>query len=240
MKTKMRNCIPILIFLLANGLFLFAQKTVNTVQVSGYVSATENNEKIVGVNVYQKGNTNGTVTNENGYYSLQLPEGNAVVVYSFIGYKTQEKSIILKDNKKLNVALEANEEFLEEIKVVSQRKFFGNMDYGREIPTVKSAEIEKINSTNASDILHGRLAGVWATKTSGAPGDQQKIRIRGQASFFSSAEPLYVIDGVPVPIVNLSSLGIGDLNMHDIESVTVLKDASSTALYGSRVEMVLY
>ena len=106
------------------------------------------------------------------------------------------------------------------------------MEYGREIPSIDAEVIAKQNINNASDILHARLAGVWATKTSGAPGDHQKIRIRGQNSFFSSAEPLYVVDGVPVPIVNLSSLGISDLNIHDIENVTVLKDASSSALYG--------
>jgi TonB-linked SusC/RagA family outer membrane protein len=118
------------------------------------------------------------------------------------------------------------------VQITAQRKFFGNMEYGREIPTIGTEIIEKQNVNNASDILHARLAGVWATKTSGAPGDHQKIRIRGQTSFFSSAEPLYVVDGVPVPIVNLSSLGITDLNIHDIENITVLKDASSTALYG--------
>jgi len=222
----------LIIFLLQFGFTLsFAQPNA-TVVLSGSVSTNESHEKLIGVNVYLKGTTTGTVTNENGFYSLKLPEGNTTIVYSFIGYQTQEKSINLKGDKTVNVTLEQNEEMLQEISITSQRKFFGNMDYGRDIPTVKSEEIEKLNSTNASDILHARLSGVWATKTSGAPGDQQKIRIRGQASFFSSSEPLYVIDGVPVPIVNLASLGIGDLNMHDIESVTVLKDASSTALYG--------
>ena len=94
----------------------------------------------------------------------------------------------------------------------------------------KTIELQNVN--NASDILHSSITGVWATSTSASPGDHEKIRIRGQNSFFSSAEPLYVVDGVPVPIVNMSSLGIADLNIHDIENVTVLKDASSTALYG--------
>ena len=209
-----------------------AQSSKDYFIVSGLIQDSSTSEPLVGVNVYIKGTTTGTVTNENGYYSLKLAQRNPTIVYRFIGYQLQEKTINIKSDKTLNIVLETNEEMLQEISITSQRKFFGNMDYGREIPTVKSEEIEKLNTSNASDILHARLAGVWATKTSGAPGDQQKIRIRGQASFFSSAEPLYVIDGVPVPIVNLSSLGIGDLNMHDIESVTVLKDASSTALYG--------
>ena len=231
----------VLFFDLIGHVSTFAQNSLITFTLSGYVT-TGNHEKLPGVNVYIKGTSTGTVTNEDGFYSLKLPEGNTTIVYSFIGYQTIEKTIsnthsmtsshTMSGNRTLNIMLEPNEEMLQEISITSQRKFFGNMDYGRDIPTVKSEEIEKLNTTNASDILHARLSGVWATKTSGAPGDQQKIRIRGQASFFSSAEPLYVIDGVPVPIVNLASLGIGDLNMHDIESVTVLKDASSTALYG--------
>ncbi len=218
------------VILLFNITLLHAQQ--NNVILSGYVSSNEEMEKLIGVNVYIKGTTTGTVTNENGYYELKLPYGNYTVVYSFIGCSPVVKEVELTGAKKLNVQLVPNEEILGEVQIIAQRRFFGNMDYGREIPTVKSAEIEKLNTSNASDILHARLAGVWATKTSGAPGDNQKIRIRGQASFFSSAEPLYVIDGVPVPIVNLASLGIADLNMNDIESVTVLKDASSTALYG--------
>lgn len=208
-----------------------AMGTGKTVVLSGYAT-TDQNEKLPGVNVYLKGTTSGTVTNENGYYSLKVSEGNNTIIFSFIGYQTQEKTIDLKGNKTLNVVLEQNKEMLDEISITAQRKFFGNMNYGREISTIKSKEIEKISSSNASDILHARVSGVWATKTSGAPGDQQKIRVRGQTSFFSSAEPLYVIDGVPVPIVNLASLGIADLNINDIDNVTVLKDASATALYG--------
>jgi len=125
-----------------------------------------------------------------------------------VGYEPREEKIELNKNQEINVRLKLIEELLEEVKITSQRKFFGNMDYGREIPTIDSKVIGKLSTNNASDILHARVAGVWATKTSGAPGDHQKIRIRGQNSFFSSSEPLYVIDGVPVPIVNMSSLGI--------------------------------
>lgn len=209
---------------------LYSKEPTN--RLTGKITDLKERNPIVGVNVYIKGTTKGTVTNIDGYYELEVPSGENIVVFSFIGYKTIEKKVNLTANKKIDVSLEAEDAVLGEVQITAQRRFFGNMDYGREIPTIKSNEIEKINSSNASDILHARVAGVWATKTSGAPGDQQKIRIRGQASFFSSAEPLYVIDGVPVPIVNLASLGIADLNMHDIENVTVLKDASSSALYG--------
>ncbi|MBN1927189.1 MAG: SusC/RagA family TonB-linked outer membrane protein [Prolixibacteraceae bacterium] len=200
--------------------------------LKGNVSDHSTREMLTGVNVYLKGTITGTVTNERGFYSLEIPEGNQTITFSFIGYKTLEKEVNINDDRILNILLEPSEELLGEIQITAQRRFFGNMEYGRELPSINAEAISKQNSGNASDILHARVAGVWATKTSGAPGDQQKIRIRGQASFFSSAEPLYVIDGVPVPIVNLASLGIADLNIHDIENVTILKDASSSSLYG--------
>ncbi|MGD2034580.1 MAG: SusC/RagA family TonB-linked outer membrane protein, partial [Bacteroidales bacterium] len=181
---------------------------------------------------YLKNTQTGTITGSSGEYSFSAMPGNYIIVFSFVGYVQKEIEMQLSDNETLDVALEVSETEIEEVQITAQRKFFGNMNYGREIPSIDAEVIAKQNANNASDILHARLAGVWATKTSGAPGDHQKIRIRGQNSFFSSAEPLYVVDGVPVPIVNLSSLGISDLNIHDIENITVLKDASSSALYG--------
>jgi TonB-dependent starch-binding outer membrane protein SusC len=224
----------ILIQVLLLGLCLnsFGQGTFEKHIFSGMVYDQSTNEKLPGVNVYIKGTTTGTVTDLNGNYTLQVVKGKYTLVFSFVGYVAREMEVTVNENKVINLSLEPQKELLGEVQITSQRKFFGNMDYGREIPTISSKEIGKLTTSNASDILHARVAGVWATKTSGAPGDQQKIRIRGQASFFSSAEPLYVIDGVPVPIVNLASLGIADLNVNDIENVTVLKDASSTALYG--------
>ena len=226
----MKRFILIALFIIVQTTTLYSQDMEYS--ITRKITEVQTNSSLIGVNVYVKGTTIGTVTNGNGHYQLKVPSGELILIYSFIGYNPQEKKVSIVANRQIDIILTPSEEILGEIKITSQRKFFGNMDYGRDIPTVKSAEIEKINSSNASDILHARLAGVWATKTSGAPGDQQKIRIRGQTSFFSSAEPLYVIDGVPVPIVNLASLGIADLNINDIDNLTVLKDASSTALYG--------
>jgi len=232
MLTKSFSVIPLII-----GLFLvltftgsFARQTKYT--ISGKVTDANSGEALIGVNVYLKNMQAGTITGSSGEYSFRAESGNYTVIFSFVGYLQEEIKIKLSGNEILNVTLDISETEIEEVKITAQRKFFGNMDYGREIPSIDAEAISKQNVNNASDILHARLAGVWATKTSGAPGDHQKIRIRGQNSFFSSAEPLYVVDGVPVPIVNLSSLGISDLNMHDIENITVLKDASSTALYG--------
>jgi len=215
-----------------NYLVFRLKKLEKEYHIKGVVNDSENGEPILGVNVYIKGTGKGVVTNVDGGYSLAMVQGTYILVFSFIGFSTQEIEVSFYSDQTLNIQLNPIKTELTEIKITAQRKFFGNMEYGREIPIIDSKEIEKLSTNNASDILHARLAGVWGTKTSGAPGDQQKIRIRGQASFFSSAEPLYVIDGVPVPIVNLASLGISDLNTNDIESITVLKDASSTALYG--------
>jgi TonB-linked SusC/RagA family outer membrane protein len=204
----------------------------SSLTIRGKVRDAETGEMLVGVNVYLKDTQYGTATDSKGIYILSAAVGDYMLVFSYIGYQAKEIAIKLNRDMALDVSLTPLSTAIEEVQVTSQRRFFGNMDYGREIPAIDAEVIENQNINNASDILHARLSGVWATKTSGAPGDHQKIRIRGQNSFFSSAEPLYVVDGVPVPIVNLASLGIADLNIHDIENVTVLKDASSTALYG--------
>jgi TonB-linked SusC/RagA family outer membrane protein len=200
--------------------------------IRGTVKDSLTKETLVGVNVYLKDSLKGTITDSKGFFSLKLNEGNYTIVISYVGYRQKELAIKADRDYSLEIFLSQQVTSLEEVKITGQRRFFGNMDYGREIPSLGADIIEKQNINNASDILHARVAGVWATKTSGAPGDHEKIRIRGQNSFFSSAEPLYVVDGVPVPIVNMSSLGIADLNIYDIENITVLKDASSTALYG--------
>ncbi len=209
-----------------------AQGDDNEMNLNGIVYDQQTGEALIGVNIYNKESKKGTVSDSKGYYELNLESGTYTIIYSYLGYQKQEITLTLTKDTKSDIYLAQENTQIEEIQVTTQRKFFGNMNYGREIPSIGADIIEKQNINNASDILHASLAGVWATKTSGAPGDHQKIRIRGQSSFFSSAEPLYVVDGVPVPIVNMSSLGIADLNIHDIENVTVLKDASSCSLYG--------
>jgi TonB-linked SusC/RagA family outer membrane protein len=221
----------LLILLSALCFRLPAQDKENFI-ISGEVRDSITGETLAGVNIFLKDAQKGIVTDVQGQFSLKLKSGKYVLEISYVGYIPKELEINADHDQIFQLVLKPVITELGEVKITGQKKFFGNMEYGRDIPSIDAAAIEKQNSNNASDILHARLAGVWATKTSGAPGDHEKIRIRGQSSFFSSAEPLYVVDGVPVPIVNLSSLGIADLNIHDIEDVTVLKDASSTALYG--------
>jgi TonB-dependent starch-binding outer membrane protein SusC len=203
-----------------------------TYSIKGIVQDESNSDTLIGVTILLKGTKKGTVTNAKGGYVLNLLPGDDTLVFSYTGYETKEVQVSLKGSLFINVNLNPALTSIEEVKITGQRRFFGNMEYGREIPSINAKVIEKQNANNASDILHASVAGVWATNTSGSPGDHEKIRIRGQSSFFSSAEPLYVVDGVPVPIVNMSSLGIADLNIHDIDNITILKDASSTALYG--------
>jgi len=203
---------------------------LNTIQ--GTIEDSTNGDLLIGVTIMVKELTKGTITNNAGFYKLELSEGKYTLIFTYTGYKPVEMKVNLNKDLLINVVLAPGLTKIEEVVITGQRKFFGNMEYGREIPTISAQTIGHQSVNNASDILHASVAGVWATKTSGSPGDHEKIRIRGQSSFFSSAEPLYVVDGVPVPIVNMSSLGIADLNIHDIQNVTILKDASSTALYG--------
>jgi TonB-dependent starch-binding outer membrane protein SusC len=200
--------------------------------IQGEVRDSVTGESLVGVNVSIEGAQYGVITDASGLFTLKLTPGNCRLAIAYIGYETKVLAVNADRDQFFFIMLKPLVTQLDEVKITAQKKFFGNMEYGREIPSISADMIEKENINNTSDILHARLAGVWAVKTSGAPGDHEKIRIRGQNSFFSSAEPLYVVDGVPVPIVNLSSLGIADLNIHDIENVTVLRDPSSTALYG--------
>ncbi len=227
MKVKSVYLVILMVWIITTN--LAAQVTY---PIQGIVRDAANGDTLIGVTILLKGTQKGIISNAKGNFTLPIAPGDYTLVFSYTGYETSETPVSVNGNLFITVALQPKLTNIDEVKITSQRKFFGNMEYGRDIPTIGSKTIELQNVNNASDILHSSVAGVWATSTSGLPGDHEQIRIRGQNSFFSSAEPLYVVDGVPVPIVNMSSLGIADLNIHDIENVTVLKDASSTALYG--------
>jgi TonB-dependent starch-binding outer membrane protein SusC len=221
-------CIILYIFVFNS----YSQADIVSFTIQGSITDSTTGEPLIGVSVLVKGMKTGAITDNKGMFLIKLKPGSYVLSVAYIGFVKKEFPLIINSNQNISIPISPIVTTLSEVTITSQRKFFGNMEYGREIPTISAEVIQKQNANNASDILHARVSGVWATKTSGAPGDHEKIRIRGQNSFFSSAEPLYVVDGVPVPIVNMSSLGIADLNIHDIENVTILKDASSAALYG--------
>lgn len=200
--------------------------------IYGFVHDNTTGEPIPGVYVRLKDQNFGTATDEKGNYTIHLKEGDYALLYSIVGYEPVEKQITIINDTELDVELKASNIKLNEVNVTRQRNFWRNIEVGRNINTIDSKKIESLNTNNAADILQASIPGVWSTQSSGAPGDHQKVKIRGINSIFGCTDPLYIIDGVAVPIVNLHSLGIADLNIHDIETITVLKDASSCAIYG--------
>lgn len=203
---------------------ILAQTTLN-----GKVT-DENNQGIPGVNVLEKGTSNGTVTGIDGSYSLRLNKTGSVVVFSYIGYITEEVQVT--NQTEINVKLLPDLKTLGEVVVVGygeqQKK-----DLTGAIASVNAKDIQKIQVSSVDQALQGQIAGVQISTTNGAPGGHVNVLIRGVSSITGGVQPLFVIDGYPV-----SNAGIGNplntINPNDIESVDVLKDASATAIYGSR------
>lgn len=204
-------------------LFILISVTVysqNT--VSGTVTSNEDNQPIIGANIIVKGTLNGTVSDFNGNYSIKVSLGD-ILVFSFLGYRTAEIQVGNQTN--INVAMNVDSQSLDEVVVVG----YGTAkrsDLTGSLSSVSSKDFDKQPLSNANQALQGRAAGVQVTQTSGAPGGSYKIRIRGANSITGSNEPLYVVDG--------QFIDISAVNVNDIKSMEVLKDASSTAIYGTR------
>lgn len=194
----------------------------NAVQVSGTVS-DENGLPLPGVNVIEKGTTKGTSTDADGKYSIAVNEG-AHLVFSFIGYQTQEFRV---DNQtEINVTMIEEMTSLDEVVVVG----YGTVkksDLTGAVANVGEREIKATPIVDLGRALQGRAAGVLVTQNSASPGAPATIRIRGTGSVNAGNDPLYVIDGFPTDNIN-------SINPSDIASIEILKDASSTAIYGSR------
>ena len=181
-------------------------------------------ESVIGANVTEKGTTNGMITDLDGNFSLTVQK-NATLVISYIGYVTQE--IAIKGNTNHNIILKEDSKALEEVVVIgygTARK----SDVTGSIASVGGDKLQEMPSTNITYALQNRVAGVDMTQTSSQPGATMQIRIRGTRSLTASNDPLVVLDGIPF-MGNLS-----DINPGDIKSMDILKDASSTAIYGSR------
>lgn len=193
-----------------------------TVKLKGVVVDASTGEPIIGANVLVKGTTNGTITNVDGEYTLDAPAG-ATLQISYIGYKSLE---VKATSDKQTIKLAEDSETLAEVIVVgytTQRKesLTGAMN------SIKSDKLKDITSPSVENLLNGKAPGVYVAPGSGQPGSTGAVVIRGQASLSGGTAPLWVIDGVIV------GSGAGDLNPADIESMTILKDAASTAIYGS-------
>lgn len=181
-------------------------------------------DPIIGASIVEKGNTsNGTITNLNGDFSLKVPV-NATLIVSYIGMKTQE--IAIKGKNKIDVTLSDDTKALDEVVVIgygtAKRK-----DITGSVATVSSEVLSAVPVASATEALQGKMAGVQITTTEGSPDAEMKIRVRGGGSITGDNTPLFIVDGFPVE-------SISDIPASDIEDMTVLKDASSTAIYGSR------
>ncbi|SEJ50394.1 TonB-linked outer membrane protein, SusC/RagA family [Dyadobacter koreensis] len=186
-----------------------------------------------GVSVVVKGTQRGTSTNGEGDFQIEIPDDNAVLVFSFVGYKTQELTV--GSQSKLAVKLMPDENALEEVVVVG----YGSVrksDLTGAVGTVKADVLQERPASSLNQGLSGRITGVNVSSNSGRPGGRANIRIRGASSISVSNNPLYVIDGVILNSVDLQngSTPIDYINPNDIASIEVLKDASSTAIYGAR------
>ncbi|MFD2936660.1 SusC/RagA family TonB-linked outer membrane protein [Spirosoma flavum] len=193
----------------------------------------EKDEALPGVSVLLKGSQRGTVTDTDGRYKLDVPDGSSVLVFSFVGYLSQE--VRLGNQTSVNVKLLADSKVLDEIVVIG----YGTSkksDLTGAVSGVKEAQLMERPAPSLSQALSGRMPGVQVNTNSGRPGGRTTIRIRGFSSINSSNNPLYVVDGVLLPqgTGDQFSSPIDYINPSDIVSVEVLKDASSTAIYGAR------
>lgn len=206
--------------------FSFGQETINEgeLPIKGKVS-DPTGEPLIGVTISVEGAEGGTVTDEEGNFSITAPSGSSLV-FSYIGYETQ--TIAIGDQSTLNVTLEEEVEALDEFVVIgygTQRR----SDLTGSVSQVGAREVNAFPATNVLQSLNGRAAGVQVSQTTGAPGAGLNVRIRGTNSIQGGNEPLYVVDGFPIFGNNPTVL-----NNMDVESIEILKDASATAIYGSR------
>jgi TonB-linked SusC/RagA family outer membrane protein len=191
--------------------------------VTGIVTS-ESGEKLPGVNVLIKGTQRGTATDGNGSFRLEVADDNSVLIFSFIGYVKQE--ILVGTRTTLNVSLKADDMALNEVVVVGYGEI-KKTDLTGAVASVQTKDIVRANPVVAARAIQGQVAGATVTKSSNKPGAGYSITIRGENTVNNSTEPLVVIDG-------LMGGDINNLNPNDIQSMDVLKDASSTAIYGAR------
>lgn len=180
---------------------------------------------MLGVNVIEKGTTNGTNTDFDGNYTLSVSGNNAVLVFSYLGFQTREVSVSGQSN--INVTLAQDVSALSEVVVIgygTQRR----ESVTGSVVSIKGEELGEVQTSNFAQALQGRAPGVEISTTGTRPGANPQIRIRGVRSLTGSNDPLIVLNGIPF------FGGLNDINMNDIESLDVLKDASATAIYGSR------
>ena len=218
----MKKISTLLVFLLFVGMQVILAQTRD---VTGVVTSADDGSTVPGASVIVKGTTVGTITDIEGRFSLKVPQGANSLVISFVGFASKELS--LTSAKSYKVVLESEKIAVDEVVVVA----YGTAKKGAitgAAAQISAAKLADRPLTNISKAIEGSTPGVQVTTGSGQPGSDSDIRIRGFGSINASSSPLYIVDGVPY------TLSISNLNMDDVENVSILKDASSTALYGSR------
>ena len=211
------------------GLFLSIGAFAQQIAVKGHVKDTTG-EPVIGANVLVKGTTNGTITDFDGNFMLNVPK-DAILSVSFVGYKTTE----VKAAPTVMITLEDDSQVLDAVVVIGYGSVKKN-DMTGSVTAIKPDKLNKGLITNAQDMMTGKIAGVSVVSKGGAPGAGATIRIRGGSSLTAENDPLIVIDGLAMDNKGVKGLSnpLSMVNPNDIESFTVLKDASATAIYGSR------
>ena len=228
-KDMKRNATFKVLLMFIVGLFLYVNTFAQQIVVKGIVKDTTG-EPIIGANVIVKGTTNGTITDFDGNFLLNANKGDIIII-SFIGYRSQEAQAAAS----MNIILKDDTELLDEVVVIG----YGSVkkdDLSGSVVAIKAEEMNKGAVTSPQELIMGKVPGLSVSQGDGAPGAGSTIRIRGGASLNASNDPLIVIDGIPVS--NDAAPGtpnaLATINPNDIETFTVLKDASATAIYGSR------
>lgn len=214
---RLKLILPVLFLMVVTGLY------AQNVRVTGVVSDAQGS--LIGVNVRVKGGSTGVITDMNGKYAIEVP-ASATLLFSYIGYADQEQKV--GNRRVINVTMSEDAKLLEEVVVVGygyQRK----SDVATSVASVKTDEMKSFPAGNVGDMLRGRVAGVNVTSSSGRPGSAPEITIRGTRSISAQNTPLYVIDGSVSDSEEFSTL-----SAESIESIEILKDAASQAIYGAR------
>lgn len=226
MKNNYLNQLKVKWSLMLSALLMVSSLTfAQNATISGVVMSEDDGESIPGASILVKGTTRGTTTDLDGEFTIQAAPGEVLMI-SFIGYASQEVNVTAQTSN-IEIVLKSTTSDLQEVVVVG---------YGSQLKKEITGSVQTVNSEDLKDLpvsqvtqkLQGRLAGVQIRQTSGRPGQGMSVKIRGQMSVSGGSNPLYVVDGFPI------SGDIGSINPDEIQDITVLKDAASTALYGSR------
>ena len=229
----MRKLLSLIAMLIMSVTMLMAQ----TKTVTGTVISAEDGGPVIGATVIIPGTTTGTTTDLDGQFSLNVPASTKELTFSYVGMATQTVAI----KSKMRITLESDDKVLDDVVVTAQGISRSEKSLGYSATTLKSGDLKVGDNSNAMTSLQGKVAGMQVSAMSSSPGAANNVVIRGISSINGSNQPLYVIDGVPMQQTtvsgygqNLAAGGIGNVSPDDIETMTVLKGAAATALYGSR------